>query len=162
MSKQITQMKRALGAFLRSRRESIGWNKQQLRDRTGMGGHQLDNLEDGTGNPTSDTLFAVLLELGIGLHLCEQNSDEAAGVTIEGARVPPAFLLCPDEKGGQLYVLHWQHPAFLVQVVQSIPHQLRVVATYGPTAEQVRQLPVWGELERYVKKVLAKQAANKN
>lgn len=150
--KQINAMKKAIGAFLRSRRESIGWNKQQLRDRAEVGGAQLEAMETGAGNPTEETLLRVMSELGVSLHLCEQNSDEAVAVTIEGASSPPPFLLCADAKSMHLYVLHWQHPAFLVQVIQTVPHQQRIVATYGPTAAEVRQLPIWKDLDVFVRK----------
>jgi transcriptional regulator with XRE-family HTH domain len=150
----IQQIKMAIGAFFRQRRESLGWKPQQLRDKTGVSGEQITGLEDGTGNPTETTLLRVMIELGIGMHFTQQNSDEAVAVTVEGASTPPAFLTCTD--GKDLYVLHWQRPAFLVLVVQTVPHHLRFVATYGHTPEQVRELPVWDELEKFVKKTLAK------
>jgi|GEM_PF-4589445 transcriptional regulator with XRE-family HTH domain len=157
MSNAIAQIKRSIGAFFRKRRESIGWSLNQLRERTNTSGLQLDKLESGTDSVNTETLFRVMLELGIGLHLTEQNSDEATAHILDGTISPPAFLLCADEKSRQLYVLHWQGPAFLVQVIQTVPHQLRVVATYGRfTQDQLRQLPVWGELESFVRKAMSK------
>lgn len=152
MNEQIKAIKQAIGRFLKQRREGIGWNQSDLRDRADVNGVQLTKIESGTGTVTTDTFFRVMLELGIGMHLTEQNSDEAEAVSHAGVKAPPTFMVCTD--GDQLYVLHWQRPAFLVQVVQTIPHTLRFVATYGPTPEQVKELPVWKELQRFVAKQL--------
>lgn len=161
MSKEIIQMKRAIGAFFRNRREKLGWLPHHLRDRTNTSGTQIDALETGDGNVRFDTFLKVMLEEGIAIHLTEQNADEAMPVTMEGASVPPPFLLCADAKTKQLYVLHWQRPAFLVQVVQTIPHTLRFVATYGATTQEIRKLPVMAELEAFVKKAMrAAQSGN--
>lgn len=155
MSKDIAQIKRAIGAFFRQRREAIGWSANQLRERTNTSGLQLDKLENGTDSVNTETLFRVMLELGIGLHLTEQNSDEATALSLDGTSVPPAFLVCVDAKHRQLYVLHWKRPAFLLQVIQTIPHELRFVATYGPTPAEVREHPVWDELQPFVRARLA-------
>jgi len=156
MKDPITMMKRAMGAFFQSRRKSLGWTVSQLRRRTNTSDLQIEKIETGTDSVNTDTLFRVMNELGIGLHLCEQNADEAAVVSMEGARTPPPFLLFADPKSKQLYVLHWQGPAFLVQVVQTIPHTLRIVATYGHfTPAQVHQHEVWADLESYVAKTIA-------
>jgi len=155
----IPHLKRALGAFLRARRENIGWSRNQLRERTNTSGLQIEKIEDGIDTVSTDTLLRVMRELGVGVHLSVQNADEASDVSAEGMRVPPPFLVCADADARQLYVLHWRHPAFLVGVVQTIPHTLRLVATYGPTAEQVRAHAAWAKLEAFVKEVMAKATA---
>lgn len=152
MSKEINALKRAIGKFFMERRERIGWSQNQLKARTNTSGDQITKLESGTDSVNTGTFFRVMLELGIGMHLTEQNSDEAEPMSMEGVSVPPPFLTCTD--GAQLYVLHWQRPAFLIQVMQTIPPSLRFVATYGPTPEQVKELPVWAELQRFVAKQL--------
>jgi len=152
MSKEINALKRAIGKFFAKRRKSIGWTPNQLRERTNTSGLQITKLESGADSINTDTFFRVMLELGIGMHLTEQNSDEAGALSLEGVSAPPPFLTCTD--GAQLYVLHWQRPAFLLQVVQTIPHSLRFVATYGPTPEQVKELSVWSEAQRFVEQQL--------
>lgn len=157
MTNPIPSLKRAMGAFLRARRENIGWSRHQLRERTNTSGQQVDKIEDGTDTVSTDTFLRVMLELGVSLHLTALNADEAAAVSMEGMRAPAPFLLFVDEQARELYVLHWQGPAFLVHVVQTIPYTLRLVATYGQfTPAQLREHAVWAELEAFLEQRFAK------
>ncbi len=161
IDEQITQIKRAIGAFFRARRENMGWTRNDLRAATNTSGLQVQKIEEGIDSVGTDTFFRVMLALGIGTHYTVQDSN-AAEVCVEGAAMPPPFLVYPDGERGQLYILHWQKPAFLVQVVHTTLYHLRVVATYGPPADAVKQLPVWAELETFVKDKLAQQADDLN
>lgn len=161
IDEQIIHIKQAIGRFFRARRESLGWTRHDLRAATNTSGLQVRKIEEGIDSVGTDTFFRVMLALGLGTHFTAQHAN-AAEVCVEGASMPPPFLVCPDEQGAQLYILHWQQPAFLAQVMQTMPHHLRVVATYGPPAEAVKQLPVWAELETFVKDKLAQQADDLN
>lgn len=148
MTDHIPAIKRAIGVFLRNRREAIGWSVHALRGRTNTSNAQVKAIEEGT-HPGMDTYLKLMLTMGLSLHLTEQNAD-AAEVLLEGTSVPPPYLLASDEAAGQLYVLHWQQPAFLVQVVQTIPHDLRLVATYGAPAEAIHAHHAWKELQAFL------------
>lgn len=161
IDEQIIHIKQAIGRFFRARRESLGWTRHDLRAATNTSHLQVQKIEEGEQSVNTDTFFRVMLALGIGTYYTVQDSN-AAEVCVEGAAMPPPFLVCPDGERGQLYILHWRQPAFLVQVVQTTPYHLRVVATYGPPADAVKQLPVWAELETFVKDKLAQQADDLN
>lgn len=149
MKDPITPIKKAMGRFLRARRQEVGWTANALRQRTGNSHEQLVKMETGRDTVSVDTLLRVMHELGIGLYLSVQNSD-AADTSVAGAYFPPPFLLIPDPKGRELFVFHWRHPAFLVHVIQTIPYDLRLLATYGPTTQEVRKHSAWEELQRFL------------
>lgn len=161
MSKQIHQIKRAIGAFLKARRLNMGWTPRALRNRTGTSDLQIEKIETGKDTVTMDTFLRVMLELGVGMHLTEQNSD-APAVSAEATTIPPHFLATLDPDARQLYVLHWRRPSFLVKVVQTIPHDLRFVATWGATPAEIKALPVWAEAESFVQKLMSTHDTSPN
>jgi len=44
--------------------------------------------------------------------------------------IEPRFLFAPDHVNNQLYILHRQFPACLIQVIQTIPVTFRIVDLY--------------------------------
>ncbi len=163
--KEVDSLRRSIANFFRARRENIGWSRHELRQRAGLNSTQLTALEgDSDTVVTMPTFLRTMLELGLGLHITEQNAD-AVAVSAETSLAPPSFLTVLDMAGPhaaeegpgvrQLYVLHWRRPSFLVQVVQTVPHHLRFVATWGATPAEIRDLPVWEEAMEYVRTQLA-------
>jgi hypothetical protein len=110
---------------------------------------------------TLPTFLRAMHELGIGMHLTEHNSD-APAVSADASSTPPPFLATIDADARQLYVLHWRRPSFLVQVVQTIPHSLCFVATWGATPAEVKALPAWADLQVFVEQMMARHGASPN
>jgi S-adenosylmethionine hydrolase len=44
--------------------------------------------------------------------------------------IEPKFLLAPDYKTNELYILHRQYPACLIHVIQTIPVTFKIIDLY--------------------------------
>lgn len=92
-----------VGRRLRELREARGVSLSALARRAGVGKATLSGLENGTRNPTLETLYAVTAELGVPLAAVLAapgvgvGSEIAAGPTIRGAAVEATLLQVFDE-----------------------------------------------------------------
>ncbi|MEU9837193.1 XRE family transcriptional regulator [Streptosporangium sp. NPDC048047] len=93
----------AVGSRIRRLREERGVSLSELARRAGVGKATLSGLENGTRNPTLETLWAVTAELGVPLALAlgadeagrgpgETGAAGAAGAVVHGAAVQAALL----------------------------------------------------------------------
>ena len=74
-----TRTNEQLGLALRNRRRTLGLSQVQACDLAGVGPAFLYELEHGKPTVRMDKLMAVLEVLGLGLQLCEGESDFAQG-----------------------------------------------------------------------------------
>lgn len=92
-----------VGSRIRRLREERGVSLSELARRAGVGKATLSGLENGTRNPTLETLWAVTAELGVPLALAlgadaaergpgETAPSGAAGAVIHGAAVQAELL----------------------------------------------------------------------
>lgn len=148
----LTPFKRAIGTYIRLRRNDLGLNQEEAAKRSGMSTPPVSEIETAATDYKFDSLLKLMSGLNIGMQLVAH--DSGAGVTVDEAAAPAKWLQCTD--GVQLYVLHTRHPMFLAQVVQTIPHTVRLVHVWGKMPpSKVLQAPVMKELRAYVKRMMA-------
>ncbi|WP_207210575.1 helix-turn-helix domain-containing protein [Nocardioides zhouii] len=67
MDETATALAAAIGARVRSERQARTWTLDQVADRSGVSRRMLINVEQGTANPSVNTLLRLSDALGIGL-----------------------------------------------------------------------------------------------
>ncbi|MFF3236674.1 helix-turn-helix domain-containing protein [Micromonospora sp. NPDC002931] len=80
----------AVGRRVRALREERGMSLSTLARLAGVGKATLSGLENGTRNPTLETLYAITAQLGV--PLTAVLSGPAAGPTVRGAAVTAILL----------------------------------------------------------------------
>lgn len=72
----ISPARQALAANVRRLRKAAGLSQDELGDRAGYYGKLVWKIENGTGNPTLNTLASVAAVLGVSLSaLCRPASE---------------------------------------------------------------------------------------
>ncbi len=88
-----------IGARIRRLREERGISLSELARRAGVGKATLSGLENGTRNPTLETLWAVTAQLGVPLAVALGTDPALPGTTIRGTAVAGVLLeVFEDEK----------------------------------------------------------------
>ncbi|WP_233196987.1 XRE family transcriptional regulator [Verrucosispora sp. ts21] len=80
----------AIGRRVRALREARGISLSALARQAGVGKATLSGLENGTRNPTLETLYAITAQLGV--PLTAVLSAPASGATVRGAAVSATLL----------------------------------------------------------------------
>ncbi|WP_271216176.1 helix-turn-helix domain-containing protein [Streptosporangium carneum] len=81
-----------VGPRIRRLREERGLSLSELARRAGVGKATLSGLENGTRNPTLETLWAVTAELGVPLAVALGADPVVSGATIRGTAVAGVLL----------------------------------------------------------------------
>ncbi|MEV7907821.1 helix-turn-helix domain-containing protein [Streptomyces anulatus] len=81
-----------VGARIRRLREERGVSLSELARRAGVGKATLSGLENGTRNPTLETLWAVTAELGVPLAVALGPAPASPGTAIRGTAVTAVLL----------------------------------------------------------------------
>ncbi|MDI5942721.1 MULTISPECIES: XRE family transcriptional regulator [unclassified Micromonospora] len=127
-----------VGARVRALREERGLSLSTLARLAGVGKATLSGLENGTRNPTLETLYAVTAQLGV--PLTAALSGPAATPTVRGAAVS-ATLLEVFTEAGATYELYRMRVAPGVGQL-SPAHQPGVTEHVTVFAGQLRAGPV--------------------
>ncbi|MBB5961064.1 helix-turn-helix domain-containing protein [Planomonospora venezuelensis] len=90
----------AVGRRIRRLREERGISLSELARRAGVGKATLSGLENGTRNPTLETLWAVTAQLGVGLAAVVDTGPVVHGTAVQGV------LLQAFEEEGATYELY--------------------------------------------------------
>ncbi|MEV7008704.1 XRE family transcriptional regulator [Streptosporangium sp. NPDC051022] len=81
-----------VGVRIRRLREERGISLSELARRAGVGKATLSGLENGTRNPTLETLWSVTAELGVPLAVALGTTPAVPGTTIRGTAVAAVLL----------------------------------------------------------------------
>ncbi|GII01624.1 XRE family transcriptional regulator [Planobispora takensis] len=95
-----------VGRRIRSLREERGISLSELARRAGVGKATLSGLENGTRNPTLETLWAVTAQLGVGL-----ASVVGTGPVVHGTAVQGVLLQAFEEEGATYELYRLVFPA---------------------------------------------------
>ncbi|MEV8630736.1 XRE family transcriptional regulator [Streptosporangium sp. NPDC051023] len=87
-----------VGTRIRRLREERGVSLSELARRAGVGKATLSGLENGTRNPTLETLWAVTAELGVPLAVALGPAPAAPGTAIRGTAVTAVLLEVFEEE----------------------------------------------------------------
>ncbi|MEU1733410.1 XRE family transcriptional regulator [Streptosporangium sp. NPDC020145] len=87
-----------IGLRIRQLREERGMSLSELARRAGVGKATLSGLENGTRNPTLETLWSVTAELGVPLAVALGTAPAAPGTTIRGTAVAAVLLEVFEER----------------------------------------------------------------
>lgn len=150
-----------MGGFFKERRLQMGHTAQEVADFLGITVNTLNGIESGRfawDVDTNNRLCAALeiKPLFAPLELIGKGSLPEAGIK-------PKFLFAPDHKAGELYILHREFPACLIQVVQTTPASFKLVDMYEQTdiEEVVVMSDLMDDLETFWKDY-GKEISDKN
>src|SRR3954466_9630423 len=120
----------AIGSNLRRLRSDRGLSLAELATRSGVAKATLANLEQGRGNPTIETLWALALGLGVAFSDLLETADDVEVAVVradEGPRVGSGGLdlrlLDRIERGGLTEVLEFT----LTGRHEGLPHGAGIV-----------------------------------
>lgn len=133
MNEKIKLARQQLGEFFKRRRQSMGHSEEALAKYLGLTSNTIRGIE--TGRFACD--IDVLLQLCSSLEIKPFFTPlEEIGKGSIPTNTKPKFLLSPDKETGQLYILHREFPACLIQVIQSVPMTFKIVDLYDEIEEE--------------------------
>jgi transcriptional regulator with XRE-family HTH domain len=125
--------RKELGEFFKRRRLAMGHSEESLANYLGLSSNTLRGIE--TGRFACD--IDVLLQLCSALEIKPFFTPlEEIGKGSLPLSAKPKFLICPDKEYNQLYILHREFPACLIQVIQSVPMTFKIVDLYDEIEEE--------------------------
>ncbi|WP_184711843.1 helix-turn-helix domain-containing protein [Streptosporangium saharense] len=104
-----------IGLRIRQLREERGMSLSELARRAGVGKATLSGLENGTRNPTLETLWSVTAELGVPLAVALGTAPAAPGTTIRGTAVAAVLLEVFEEREATYELYRMTVPAGAAQ-----------------------------------------------
>lgn len=93
-----------LGKRIRELREAKGITRYRLTQITGISGHHIKGIEEGTRQPTIDTLDKLIIPLGITLSELF-NEGEQTFLSEKERKLIENFRIMPDEKADALLMM---------------------------------------------------------
>lgn len=145
---KIKAAREKLGGILAQRRKQMGVTQGQLAEHISKPVATIQGIESGKFIAGIDQI----------LQMCAALELETAFVPLEQIRkgtLPDMdgkakFLFAPDAATNQLYILHRQFPACLIQVIQTTPVALRCVDLYDDIEEaDLAVHPFWEEVKEF-------------
>ena len=132
--KKIMQEKlKQIGEFLSRRRNQMGRTRQELADFLALDIQTIEQVENGS-NHSIDILLQVCEALEIKPFFVPL--EETKSLRSNGTDLIHPFLFCPDQRNEELFILHRNFPACLIQVVQSQPASFRIIEVYDDIEEE--------------------------
>lgn len=131
MSEKIKAARQQLGGFFKERRLQMGRTTQELADFVGISVNTLNGIESGR--------FAWDVDLNNRLCAALEIKPFFAPLELIGGGTLPSsdpsgkFLFAPDDQ--DLFILHRQFPACLIQILQTTPVTFRIVDLYDKIDE---------------------------
>ena len=110
---------------LRDLAESKHIDIQEIAERTGYQPSTISRVLSGKFSSTMDVLNNIADS--IGYNLAFTNKDM---INSPVERIDPKFLICPDGKNKELYILHRMYPACLIWIKQETPVRFIIIDLY--------------------------------
>ena len=131
MKDKIKAARVELGRHFQERRQQMGRTTKELANFLNISSETVKGVETGRFPFDVDLLFRFCAALEIKPFFAPH---EELGIDLD---TPPGekFLLCPDGIKEQLFILHRQYPACLIQIVQTVPVTFRIVDLYDDIEE---------------------------
>lgn len=151
----IKQNRQLLGHFFFTRRKEMGHSIEHAAQHIGISANTLGRIENGK--------FAFDIDLL--LKLCETYEVKPFFVPKEELdereESGPKFLFAPDGQENDLYILHRHYPACLIEVVQTIPAQYKIVDIYELVdTETISKYGILEAAEKFFKEYYASKDQN--
>lgn len=133
MNEIIKLARHQLGEFFKQRRQLMGHTEAEFANFVGITANTIRGIESGRFAMDIDLHFAICSALEIKPFFAPL---EEIGKGSLPPTTQPRFMLCPDKETGQLYILHRDFPACLIQVIQTTPVTFKVVDIYDTIDEE--------------------------
>lgn len=142
----IRRNRKLIGEFFAERRIDMGHSLEAAAKHIGITANTLSRIEQGKFH----------WDIDLHLKLCETYEIKPFLVPLEMLNPQdkklPTFLLCPDPKTMQLFILHRNYPACLIEVVQTTPVSFKIVDLYDfCTDEEIAQSKVYDKVKEFYK-----------
>lgn len=134
MNDKIKAARVALGSFLKERRKQMGRTEKELAEFLKLSAETVKGVEDGRFAADIDTIFRFCKELELKPYFAPL--ENIGGGTAPQSAGLDKFLMAPNSSGDQLYILHRQYPACLIQVIPTTPATFRIVDLYDKIEEE--------------------------
>lgn len=154
MSEKYEELRKMLIRFAADHAREKNVTQQMIADRTGWHQSHVGRLEAGKFPPTLDSFIRYCEAVGMRLEMHAEGS-KSSYTTYNSAM--PKFLFAPDHVNNQLYIVHTHYPACIIQVIQTIPHQLKAITLY---AEEEDLSEVMEEAETFYRTYVEKMDEN--
>lgn len=145
---KIKAAREKLGGILSQRRKQMGITQGQLAEHIGMPIATIQGIENGKFIAGIDQILQVCAALE--LETTFIPLEQIRKGTLLDMDGKAKFLFAPDADKGELFILHRQFPACLIQVIQTTPVTFRAVDLYDNIEEaDLLVHPFWEEVKEF-------------
>jgi len=133
-NQKIKESKEQLGSFFKQRRLQMRLPNEIVASLIGVSAKTLQEIESGEFPAGIDTILRLCAELELKPFFAPL--EELGKGSLPDFDAGEKFVLAPDQVNRQLYILHRQFPACLIQIIQTTPVTFRIVDLYDKIDEE--------------------------